>query len=61
MLFASAHSQIAIWFERHTRYVILVKIAKKDTQTIIDALIKHAGKLRQELYQSLTWDRQRTR
>ncbi|MFX5622635.1 IS30 family transposase, partial [Acinetobacter baumannii] len=43
--------------ERHMRYVMLVKIARKDTQTVIDALIKHAGKLPQELYKSLTWDR----
>ena len=29
----------------------------KDTETVIDALIKQAGKLPRELYQSLTWDR----
>ncbi len=57
LLFGSGNSQIATLVERHTRYVMLVKIARKDTQTVIDALIKHAGKLPQELYQSLTWDR----
>jgi IS30 family transposase len=35
----------------------LVKIASKDTETVVNALIKHAGKLPQELYRSLTWDR----
>ena len=43
--------------ERHTRYVMLVKVAGKDTETVINALIKNARKLPQELYKSLTWDR----
>ena len=43
--------------ERQTRYVMLVKIPSKDTETVINALIKHARKLPQELYKSLTWDR----
>ncbi|MDR6396587.1 IS30 family transposase [Herbaspirillum seropedicae] len=45
--------------ERHTCYVMLVKTARKDTQTVVDALIKHARKLPQELYKSLTWDRRK--
>ena len=57
LLFGSANSQIATLVERHTRYVMLVKIARKDTQTVVDALIKHARKLPQELHTSLTWDR----
>ena len=36
---------------------MLVKVAAKDTETVINALIKHARKLPQELYKSLTWDR----
>jgi IS30 family transposase len=36
---------------------MLVKIASKDSETVINALIKHASKLPQELYKSLTWDR----
>ena len=36
---------------------MLVKVDAKDTETVIDALIRHARKLPQELYQSLTWDR----
>ena len=43
--------------ERHTRYVMLVKVDSKDTETVINALIKHAHKLPRELYKSLTWDR----
>ena len=48
---------IAALVERHTRYVILMKIANKDTQTVISALIKQAKTLPNELYKSLTWDR----
>ena len=36
---------------------MLVKVNGKDTQTVINALIKHAKKLPRELYKSLTWDR----
>jgi IS30 family transposase len=57
LLFGSNNSQIATLVERHTRYVMLVKVDSKDTETVINALINHAGKLPQELYKSLTWDR----
>ena len=57
LLFGSRNSQIATLVERQTRYVMLVKAASKDTETVINALIKNARKLPQELYQSLTWDR----
>jgi IS30 family transposase len=51
------NSQIATLVERHTRYVMLVRVKSKDTETVINALIKHAHKLPRELYKSLTWDR----
>jgi IS30 family transposase len=57
LLFGSANSQIATLVERQTRFVMLVKIASKDSEAVVNALIKHAGKLPQELYKSLTWDR----
>ena len=57
LLFGNRNSQIATLVERHTRYVMLVKIAGTDTETVINALIKNARKLPQELYKSLTWDR----
>ena len=57
LLFGSHNSQIATLVERQTRYVMLVKVAGKDTETVIDALISNARKLPQELYKSLTWDR----
>lgn len=57
LLYGSIKTQIATLVERQTRYVMLVKVASKDTETVINALIKHARKLPQELYKSLTWDR----
>jgi IS30 family transposase len=57
LLCGSNNSQIATLVERHTRYVMLVKIPVKNTETVINALIKSARNLPQELYKSLTWDR----
>ncbi len=57
LLFGSNNSQIATLVERHTRYVLLVRVPSKDTRTVIKALIKQAHKLPRELYKSLTWDR----
>ena len=57
LLAGSKNSYIATLVERHTRYVMLAKVANKDTQSVISALIKQAKKLPNELYKSLTWDR----
>jgi IS30 family transposase len=57
LLFGSHNSQIATLVERQTRYVMLAKVERKDTETVISALIKQAHKLPRELYKSLTWDR----
>jgi len=57
LLCGTKDSQIATLVERHTRYVMLVRVKSKDTKTVINALIKHAHKLPRELYKSLTWDR----
>jgi IS30 family transposase len=57
LLIGSKHSQIATLVERQSRYVMLVKVDRQDSETVINALIKHAHKLPRELYQSLTWDR----
>lgn len=57
LLFGSSNSQIATLVERQTRYVMLVKVAGKDTETVVSGLIKHARQLPRELYKSLTWDR----
>lgn len=57
LLCGSKNSQIATLVERQTRYVMLVKLLGKDTETVVNALIEHTRNLPQELYKSLTWDR----
>ena len=57
LMFGAHNSQIATLVERQTRYVMLAKVASKDTETVVDALIKTTRKLPQELNKSLTWDR----
>ena len=57
LITGSKNSYIATLVERHTRYVMLVKVADKRTDTVVSALIKQAKKLPTELYKSLTWDR----
>lgn len=57
LIAGSKNSYIATLVERHTRYVMLAKVKNKDTENVINALIKQADKLPRELYRSLTWDR----
>jgi IS30 family transposase len=57
LLYGNATSQIATLVERQSRFVMLVKVASKDSEAVVDALIRHASKLPRELYKSLTWDR----
>ena len=61
LLSGSKNSHIATLVERHTRYVMLAKVANKETNTVVSALIKQAKKLPGELYKSLTWDRGKER
>lgn len=51
------NSYIATLVERHSRYVMLVKVRNKDTESVVSALIQQSKKLPGELYRSLTWDR----
>ena len=57
LLAGSKNTYIATLVERHTRYVMLVKVPNKETATVISALIAHARQLPGELYKTLTWDR----
>jgi IS30 family transposase len=57
LIAGSKNSYIATLVERHTRYVMLVKVQNKDTESVVSALIKQSKKLPDELYKSLTWDR----
>lgn len=53
----SRNSYVATLVERHSRFVMLVKVTNKDTESVVSALIKQSQRLPSELYQSLTWDR----
>ena len=50
----SRNSYVATLVERHSRYVMLVKIANKDTKSVVSALIKQSQRLPSELHRSLT-------
>jgi IS30 family transposase len=51
------NSHIATLVERHSRFTMLIKVASKDTATVVAALTQHVGKLPATLRRSLTWDR----
>jgi len=57
LISGSNNSHIATLVERHSRYVMLVKVKSKTTESVVSALIKQSRKLPDELYKSLTWDR----
>jgi IS30 family transposase len=57
LLVGGKHTQIATLVERRSRFVMLVKVATKDTATVTKALSRHVRKLPAELRRSLTWDR----
>jgi len=57
LLCGSKNSYIVTLVERHSRYLMLAKVAGRDTQTVVAALIRQARKLPDELCKSLTWDR----
>jgi len=57
LLCGSANSYLVTLVERQTRYLMLAKIANRDTHSVVTALIKQAKQLPEELYRSLTWDR----
>ena len=57
LLCGGRNSYIATLVERHTRFVMLIKVAGKDSASVVCALSKHVCKLPLELRRSLTWDR----
>jgi IS30 family transposase len=50
-------TQIATLVERHSRYVMLVRLKSKDSEQVARALGKHILKLPATLRRSITWDR----
>lgn len=57
LLCGSSNSYIVTLVERHSRYVLLAKVANRDSKTVIGTLIEQAKRLPDELRKSLTWDR----
>jgi IS30 family transposase len=57
LLMGGQRSQIATLVERHSRFVMLVKVDSKDTVSVTKALAKQVRRLPAELRRSVTWDR----
>ncbi|MEX0827558.1 MAG: IS30 family transposase [Haliea sp.] len=57
LISGSANTHIATLVERKSRFTLLIKVAGKDTKTVVSALSKEVKKLPKQLRQSLTWDR----
>jgi len=57
LIAGSKNSYIATLVERHSRYVLLAKVANKDTASVVTALVRQVQHLPRELRRSLTWDR----
>ena len=57
LLAGSSNTHIATLVERHSRFLMLVKLEGKDTHTVVNALTRHVRKLPAQLRRSLTWDR----
>jgi len=53
----SRGTYIATLVERQSRFVVLVKLSEKNTEAVVDALIRAVRKLPTALRKSLTWDR----
>ena len=57
LLVGSRNSYIATLVERRSRYVCLVRVTGKDTQTVVRALTRRVQRLPAGLMATLTWDR----
>jgi IS30 family transposase len=53
----SRNTHIATLVERHSRFVLLVRVEGKDTDSVVGALTRQVAHLPEELMRSLTWDR----
>jgi IS30 family transposase len=57
LIVGAKHSYVATLVERASRFVMLVKLDNKQTETVVAALKKQILKLPVELRKTLTWDR----
>ena len=57
LLSGGENSHMVTLVERHSRFLMLIKVPSKDTAVVVAALSKHVRKLPATLRRSLTWDR----
>lgn len=57
LIAGTRNTRIATLVERQSRFVMLVKLEHRDSQTVVSALIEQMKRLPDELRKSLTWDR----
>lgn len=57
MLAGTKQSNVATLVERHSRYLMLVRLPDRDATTVANALARRIQRLPASLKQSLTWDR----
>lgn len=57
LLSGGKNSYIATLVERHSRFLMLIKVPSKETEAVVTALSQHVRKLPATLRRSLTWDR----
>jgi IS30 family transposase len=57
LLAGSKNTHIVTLVERQSRFVQLIKVSGKDSETVVRALTQHVQRLPERLMESLTWDR----
>jgi IS30 family transposase len=57
LLAGAAQSHVATLVERQSRYLVLARVAGKDTHSVVSALRRQVRTLPRGLMRSLTWDR----
>ena len=57
LIIGSKQSQVATLVERHSRFVMLVKVPKRDSANVVRAIIRKIRRLTPNLMSTLTWDR----
>lgn len=57
LLAGNKKSNIATLVERKSRFVMLVRLPNRDTETVVKAIARRIQRLPESLRQSLTWDR----
>jgi len=57
LISGTKNTHVATLVERQSRFTMLVKVGGKDTNHVVNALIRQVRRLPSELRQTLTWDR----